>query len=161
MRYLRPILIVIVLLIILFLVVSVSGDYVEAPTLLDRNTTTTFPTATTSSGHTLGRNSIQYADGDVVVTDEFALGIHTYSFYFYLPTPCHQLTEPDVLIRESYPEQIVIAYTLVPPASDMLCAQVIVRTPVVVRAKASEGAVLASITLDGVPLAFILNRSDQ
>ncbi len=130
MKYLRPILIIFVLLIVLFLVVSVAGKYVEAPTLPNQTGTSTEPDVTS------GNRSL------------------TYSFEVTLPTPCHQLSEPDILIRESYPEQIAVQYQIVPPAAGVMCAQVITTKQVSNTIQIPTSAIFTSISVDGKSVPF-------
>jgi hypothetical protein len=56
-----------------------------------------------------------------------------------LPTPCHKL-EKDLLVRESYPEQVVVNVKIAQPDKDVMCAQVI--SPVEVKdvVNVSKGA---------------------
>lgn len=41
-----------------------------------------------------------------------------------MPNPCYE-GEVDVVVKESFPEQVVVTLKVVPPASDVICAQVI------------------------------------
>lgn len=141
MNHFRPFLTIGLLLVVLGLVLALSGRRVEAPAVEAPASTSTSETPEPSAS-------------GILVTDSFANGTHTYTFDLYLPTPCHSLSKPDVLIRESYPEQIVIAYTVVPPADGVMCVQVISRVTVSVDAVASAQAVLSSITLNSASIAF-------
>lgn len=89
----------------------------------------------------------------IVVTHEFANGTHHYIGSVTLPTPCHEL-RAEATVAESFPEQIRIMLTTVPPAPETVCAQVLTRTSFDLGASASEGARLAGVTLDGEPLPF-------
>jgi hypothetical protein len=144
----RSIIALLALLLALGLVLMVSRKKAEAP-VIDETLATT----------TLALPREPDAEG-ISVADTYGNGVHLYSFDLYLPTPCHHLSDPDVIVRESYPEQIAISYTVLPPDPDVLCAQVITRTPVTAKATASEGAVLTSIVLGSTPIAFVLNRTN-
>ncbi|MBP9771630.1 MAG: hypothetical protein KBD16_01765 [Candidatus Pacebacteria bacterium] len=147
MNTLRPILTVVVLLVILFLMIALSGHRVDTPsTSPDTATTTNTTPEPTGVG--------------ITVLDSFAEGVHTYAFDLFLPTPCHSLSKPDVLVRESYPEQIGISYSVIAPPAGTMCTQVISRVPVSVDATASEGARLTSITLNGTPISFTVESAN-
>jgi hypothetical protein len=89
----------------------------------------------------------------VSVARSFANGTHTVKGVISLPTPCYELTH-DVMIMESYPEQVVIQFT----AKDQggICVQVIDERPFEVTFQASEQATVRA-TLNGQPL--VLNAS--
>lgn len=56
-----------------------------------------------------------------------------------MPTPCYTV-EVNGLVRESYPEQVVISAKLVAPDGDVMCAQVITPFEKNGNVSASEGA---------------------
>ena len=58
----------------------------------------------------------------------FENGTHTYSGAIDKPTPCYSL-ETEALVRESFPEQVTLRFTLRPPKPDVSCAQVITPAP--------------------------------
>ncbi|PKN02877.1 hypothetical protein CVU76_02525 [Candidatus Dojkabacteria bacterium HGW-Dojkabacteria-1] len=50
--------------------------------------------------------------------------IWEYSVTGQLPNPCYQAST-DVIVAESYPEQVFVTVTVAPPEDDVMCAQVI------------------------------------
>ncbi|MBI4122354.1 MAG: hypothetical protein HY461_03405 [Parcubacteria group bacterium] len=86
----------------------------------------------------------------VAVSQTFVDGTYTLRGTLSLPTPCHTLTY-DVRVMESYPEQVVIAFTSKSP--DVVCVQVIDERPFVVIFNASEQASIRG-TLNGQPLTL-------
>lgn len=56
-----------------------------------------------------------------------------------MPTPCYEVVV-EGLVRESYPEQVVIGVKLVAPGNDVMCAQVITPFEKSGVVNASEGA---------------------
>lgn len=75
-----------------------------------------------------------------IVEESFQDSLHTLSGVVVVPTPCHQVTVSDVLIAESYPEQIRISLE-VTSGSD-ICAQVITEKPFAVSFNASKEATI-------------------
>ncbi len=51
-------------------------------------------------------------------------GTWGYSVSGQMPNPCYE-GEVDVVVKESFPEQVVVILKVIPPASDVVCAQVI------------------------------------
>jgi hypothetical protein len=139
MNYLRSTLIVTALVIVLFLVISISGNYVEAPTLPDQNATSSVP----------DQDDVPVIPGNKTVV---------YSFEATLPTPCHRLSEPDVLIRESYPEQVAVEYDVLPPKADVMCAQVVTTTQITDSVQMPASAIFSSVSVDGTSVAFTILR---
>jgi len=78
-------------------------------------------------------------------------GTHTLEGRITLPTPCHTFSS-QVLIAESYPEQITVAFTVAPGAG--VCVEMIAEKPFSISFKASKDAIIRatlngqSITLD-------------
>jgi len=67
----------------------------------------------------------------------FSDGLHTFVGEIQMPTPC-DLIEVNSLVKESFPEQIQLDFTVINNAET--CAQVITSQRFLVEAKASEGA---------------------
>jgi hypothetical protein len=65
-----------------------------------------------------------------------------------LPNGCYQLGEPQVLIAESYPEQVRISVETIQPEVDAICTQALVQRLFAVRYRASERSSL-TIQVDG------------
>lgn len=89
---------------------------------------------------------------EVVVEKSFINGEHTLTGQLTVPTPCHTI-EQEVIIRESYPEQVQIDFKIVD--SGGVCAQVLVDQEFEVSFQASELATVQAF-LDGVPIKFVL-----
>lgn len=62
-------------------------------------------------------------------------------------TPCHEI-EQEVKVMESYPEQVTIDLSIVNPAADKVCAQVIAQKEFSGEAAVSENATV-SVYLNG------------
>lgn len=86
----------------------------------------------------------------VPIGHSYMNGTHTFSGKIMLPTPCHQLFS-DVQIAESFPEQVVINFTITNKTEK--CAQVITPEPFNVSFQASESAVVR-MTLNGKEMAY-------
>ncbi len=86
----------------------------------------------------------------IEASHQFIDGEHLIAGEIDLPTPCHRLIH-DVLIRESYPEQVVVQLTT--QSNSEICAQVIAPTKFEVRFQASPEAVI-SATFNGEPASF-------
>jgi len=80
-------------------------------------------------------------------------GQHNFSGTISKPTPCHEL-ETDVVVMESYPEQIRLDFKLYSDP-EVMCAQVIADEDFSVSVPASENAVITA-TYNGVPLVLNL-----
>jgi len=65
-----------------------------------------------------------------------------YSVTGQLPNPCYKAST-EVLIAESYPEQVSVIVTITPPEDDIMCAQVISEYRYSGEFSASEGATVA------------------
>lgn len=85
----------------------------------------------------------------------FTDGEHTIQGLVTLPTPCHSLTH-DVLVAESFPEQVTIAFTS--EAGPAICTQLIDEKFFSLSFQASEGAQIKA-TFNGTPVRLILNES--
>lgn len=59
-----------------------------------------------------------------------------------LPNPCYQVST-DVLVAESYPEQVSVIVSVTPPDEDVICAQVISEYKYSGEFSASEKATVA------------------
>ena len=90
---------------------------------------------------------------NLVVTHAFDGEQHEYTGSVVLPTPCHTL-ESEVLVAESFPEQITINLRTVAPEEDVACIQVLERATFDIFVTASEGAKLVRVVLDGTPVDF-------
>jgi len=84
-------------------------------------------------------------------------GLHTIAGEIDMPTPC-ELLEWDVRIMESFPEQVVIDFT-VRSESD-LCIQVITPQRFKTAVEVSENATF-SATLQGAPIELILTPAAE
>ncbi len=137
MKYVRSLVIVLVLVVILLLILAVSGKYAEAPTVDTQPAT--------------GGNAMPVPDDTSPPSTADTI---TYSFEYDLPTPCHSLPDPDVIIRESYPVQIGVAYTVTEPAPGTMCTQVIKHITVTETIQVPEKAILTSVTVNGKLVVF-------
>ena len=82
----------------------------------------------------------------------FVDGVHTFVGEIDMPTPC-DLLDHEVEVRESFPEQVHINFTVVNSAE--MCAQVITPQRFMVAVDASEDATF-SATLQGEPVTINL-----
>lgn len=71
----------------------------------------------------------------------FIDGLHTFVGEIEMPTPC-DLIEVNSLVRESFPEQIQLDFTVINNAE--MCTQVITAQRFLVEATASEGATVSA-----------------
>lgn len=90
---------------------------------------------------------------EVVTAKHFYVdGVHTLVGEVDLPTPCHLLNS-DARVMESFPEQVVVEFSLVNEAD--MCAQVITAQRFKVTFAASEDAVISALW-DGEPITLNL-----
>jgi len=82
----------------------------------------------------------------VTAKHQFKDGTHTIVGEIDMPTPCH-LLDWDVVIAESFPEQVTVNFKSVYNSADV-CVQVVTQQRFKVTFDASENAVI-SATLDG------------
>ncbi|MCR4283913.1 MAG: hypothetical protein NUV64_01155 [Parcubacteria group bacterium] len=82
----------------------------------------------------------------ITAKHQFKDGTHTIVGEIDMPTPCH-LLDWDVIIAESFPEQVTINFNSIYESRDV-CAQVVTPQRFKVTFEASENAVI-SATLDG------------
>lgn len=100
--------------------------------------------------------------GTTTITDEqsqeigvartFVDGRHIYVGEINLPTPCHEL-DHEVIIRESFPEQVTIAFTHT--SESEMCAQVVTPEMFEVSFTASKDAVV-DMTVNGEALSYYI-----
>ncbi len=74
----------------------------------------------------------------------FSDGTHTVAGEMILPTPC-DLLEAEAIDRESFSEQVIIAFTVINNSDGLSCPQVETPQRFKVRFDASEGAVIEAI----------------
>lgn len=79
---------------------------------------------TNNDGSFSNKPPISVTEGDVTIARASEGNTHTYTGVVSVPTPCHTLST-NVLIAESYPEQVTLEITVGAPAPDVVCAQVI------------------------------------
>jgi hypothetical protein len=72
----------------------------------------------------------------------FSEGLHTFVGEIEMPTPC-DLIEANSVVRESFPEQIQLNFTVINNAET--CAQVITAQRFLIEAKASESATVSAM----------------
>lgn len=89
----------------------------------------------------------------VSLTSEYVDGTYTYSGTLTLPNPCYEVS-PEVLIMESYPEQVAIELTVTPPQQDLMCIQVMHEHEFIATAQVSELATV-SVRVNGVTAELI------
>lgn len=92
----------------------------------------------------------------LVVDWSYRAGRHTLVGVISTPTPCHGL-HSDVIVAESYPEQVTVNFMISPPASDEVCLQVIDQKPFNVSFEASRNAKIRA-TLNGEELDLMMNN---
>ncbi|PIR47043.1 MAG: hypothetical protein COV07_01045 [Candidatus Vogelbacteria bacterium CG10_big_fil_rev_8_21_14_0_10_45_14] len=104
---------------------------------------------------------IDTADSAILVQHTYIDGVHTFTGVLEVPTPCHEI-KTDVLVMESFPEQVSVKLTIVPPPADTICIQVIAEKEFKVSYRASETAVGDNlrVMLDGKPIIFIIGGKD-
>ena len=81
----------------------------------------------------------------IVATHRFESGTHTFSGTVDMPTPCDSLSV-DALLRESYPEQIVLQFTAQSSVdtSEIACAQVITPQDFSISVDAAKNATVSA-----------------
>lgn len=91
----------------------------------------------------------------VTITEAtFENSVHVLSGVVLVPTPCHQVTVTDVLVAESYPEQVRISLSV--GSASEVCAQVITEKPFTVSFNASkEAEITFLVNGQGVNLEYI------
>ncbi|MCI0619830.1 hypothetical protein L0Y40_02225 [Candidatus Wolfebacteria bacterium] len=140
--------IIILIIVVILLGLVVWGGFV----FVDRNSLVTdeFTAPTTTDRNLDGDDTRQEK---LTITHEYSGGVHHYAGVVTVPTPCHALTT-DATVAESFPEQIRIVLTTTAPAPDTVCIQVLDQESFEVTARASAGALLVGVTLDGISLPF-------
>jgi hypothetical protein len=63
----------------------------------------------------------------------------TYQIDGYKPTPCHQVDQ-DVVVQESFPEQVIVSVEITQPEGDAICTQVLEMIELTGEFSASEEA---------------------
>ncbi len=157
MSTIRTLLVTLVLIVILFLIITLTGKSVEAPTLSDLTTASSSDVVASSTQPATPPEETKPTT--MVVTDVYKNGVHKYSFDAFLPTPCHKLSPGDATIRESFPEQVGLSFAIIPPPAGTICAQSISHVLVSINVPASENAVLSSIRIGDLSLDFTLTRT--
>ena len=101
-----------------------------------------------------GSGDVQVDTPKVTITakHQFSEGTHVVAGEIDVPTPCH-LLETDVIIRESFPEQVTIQFEVSTLAE--VCTQVITPARFKVEFKVSENARISG-TLNGEPVVLNL-----
>lgn len=107
------------------------------------------------------QDAIDSAVQSILVQHTYENGEHIYRGVLDVPTPCHEIAT-DVRVLESFPEKVRIALSIVPPAPDVVCAQVVTSKSFEVRYKASETALAGNgdVTLDGKTVLFLTGGKD-
>ena len=90
---------------------------------------------------------------EVKVTTSFEDNVYTYKGVLTVPTPCHNINS-DVIVRESFPEQVSIEFTTIETGE--VCAQVLVDKKFEVSFQASEQANIQGF-YNGLPIQFVEN----
>ncbi|HEY4483495.1 MAG TPA: hypothetical protein VI953_04960 [Candidatus Paceibacterota bacterium] len=93
----------------------------------------------------------------LTVNHYFDNGSHTIEGTITLPTPCHSLTS-DVLVAESYPEQVTIKFTIAPGTG--ICTQVLADKFFRVTFNASKDASIKA-TLNGQPISLVYSENKE
>ena len=79
---------------------------------------------------------------------------HDYSGIISLPNPCYSLTT-EAIVRESYPEQVTLAFTTQAPDEGIICAQVIKEEPFRIIFTASPEARIDA-SFNGKPVTLVV-----
>ena len=84
----------------------------------------------------------------------YANGRHTVLGAVMLPTPCHGM-KTETMVRESFPEQVVLNFTVTAPPEGQMCVQMIDERQFGVEVAVSEQATFeARVNGDIVPLVM-------
>jgi hypothetical protein len=86
----------------------------------------------------------------------FADGMHTLSGTFHLPAPCYQFTY-NTRVAESFPEQVMIDFTLTPPDPAVVCIQMVSEQAFNLQVEASEQATF-SARVNTIPINLSLKE---
>ncbi len=132
---------------------SASKEARRAADLLSNATDTTEVNAQNSQEPVSVEPEPVVATGTITVSHTYVAPTHTYRGAVTLPTPCTALAA-EVLVMESYPEQIVLVLTTAESADP--CIAVVDERMFEVQAPASAEAVLTGVTLDGEHQPFQL-----
>ena len=107
----------------------------------------------------LGQQEATYPPEKLTVNHYFqengVNGSHTIEGTITLPTPCHTITN-EVLVAESFPEQISINFTTHPDSG--ICTQVLADKFFRVSFQASKDAIIRA-TLDGKPIELVFSEN--
>ena len=106
-----------------------------------------------------GSGDVQVGTPKITITakHQYEDGTHIVAGEIEVPTPCH-LLETDVVIRESFPEQVTVQFEVSTLAE--ACAQVITPARFKVEFNASENARISG-TLNGKPVILNLIEVDS
>lgn len=107
------------------------------PTANNTSTLNTPQPVASTTTDPLGQQNPTSPAAVINTTHTYSDGTHAYEGVLTTPTPCHQL-QTQAIVRESFPEQVVIEFTVKP--SNVMCIQVLAEQPFKVTFSASERA---------------------
>jgi len=103
--------------------------------------------------------------GDTFIVDSidatYVYDNNTHEYYgtLMLPNPCYSLST-EAIVRESYPEQVTLAFTTDGGEPDQMCIQVIQEEEFRIIFTASAEAVVDA-TFNGVPVTLVLTEGSS
>ena len=123
-----------------------ASSYLSEREIFPEDTKTQPPPLSGSSDESGTILFVRTSDGDA----------HIYRGVIDLPTPCHTL-KTNVLVAESYPEQVTIQLEVENPAPDVVCIQVIDTREFSVEFSAHPNHTLRA-TLNGMPVRLEISE---
>jgi tetratricopeptide (TPR) repeat protein len=116
------------------------------------------PNETLDSGEVLGdvgsSTTTPAGSSTLKVLHIYEEGVHTFAGDLSVPTSCTEVYA-DLMVAESYPEQIVLTLTTRAPAEDVACTQTVGSKPFSVSTTASGEAVLMQVVVDGTEQEWV------
>lgn len=94
-------------------------------------------------------------DNTIYVVHTYEDGLHRLEGELTVPTPCHEV-DIETRIAESYPEQVMIDFTIVPPEEGRVCTQVLTDKRFTVEYRASEDAII-NAALNGESVVLLID----
>lgn len=124
-----------VMLILIVILTIVALNVYTAPSSSNSTSSSTVSSVVSSSASANNDYNMALTD----LTFDAATGDWSYEVTGYLPTACHTATT-EVIIMESFPEQVLINVNFTAPAEDTMCIQVLQEVTLTGTFKASEQA---------------------
>lgn len=112
---------------LLILIFTAIGGFLLFYITSDNRSTSSHDEGITNDDQDIDRTvngKVQDEDGQFKLNAEYNVDLWEYTITGYLPNPCYSATVTEI-IRESYPEQVTVELTVVPPRDGIACIDVV------------------------------------